>query len=53
MSTPESSNRYNAFGCCGLCPAQFLPRAVAIAGSAIVITSLAGMVLGFLRPQDA
>lgn len=30
-----------------------LPRAVAIAGSAMVIASLAGMVLGFLRRQDA
>jgi hypothetical protein len=30
-----------------------LPRAVAIVGSAMVITSLAGMVLGFLRRQDA
>ena len=30
-----------------------LPRAAAIVGSAMVITSLAGMVLGFLRRQDA
>jgi hypothetical protein len=30
-----------------------LPRAVAIVGSAMVITSLAGMVLGFLRRQHA
>jgi hypothetical protein len=30
-----------------------LPRAVAIAGSAMVIASLAGMVLGFLRRQDS
>lgn len=30
-----------------------LPRAVAIAGSALVIASLVGMVLGFLRRRDA
>jgi hypothetical protein len=30
-----------------------LPRAAAIVGSAMEITSLAGMVLGFLRRQDA
>ncbi len=30
-----------------------LPRAVAIAGSAMVIASLAGMVFGFLRRQNA
>ena len=30
-----------------------LPRAVAIVGSALVIASLAGMVPGFLRRQDA
>jgi dipeptide/tripeptide permease len=29
-----------------------LPRALAIVGSALVIASLAGMVLGFLRRQD-
>ena len=30
-----------------------LPRAIAIAGSALVIASLAGVVLGLLRRQDA
>jgi hypothetical protein len=30
-----------------------LPEAVTIAGSALVITALAGVVLGFLRRQDA
>jgi predicted PurR-regulated permease PerM len=30
-----------------------LPRAVAILASAIVIAALAGMVIGFLRRQDA
>lgn len=30
-----------------------LPRTVAVVGSALVITSLAGMVLGFLRRRDA
>ena len=30
-----------------------LPRAVAVLGSALVIASLAGMILGFLRPRDA
>jgi hypothetical protein len=30
-----------------------LPRAVAILGSGMVITALAGMVLGFMRRQDA